>query len=142
MFIKTFIITKRARCSLIYSLFYLFVMRISFRGHLKGAENNLQRIVNIDSWYIELRSCRPCSKIYYARDRCYCLEHFVEPFVDSYILPLLFVYKIGERLNGVFHRSLYIHRFGRSRWRRGVLLQRLGFLMLGSVQMTRQTVIF
>ncbi len=115
MFIRTSIIAKGICCSLIYGFSYLFVVRIGSRGHLRGTENNLWRIVNVDSWYIELRSYRPCSKIYYVQDRCYCFEHFVELFVDSYVLFFLFVYKIGERLSGVFHCSLYIHRFGRSR---------------------------
>jgi len=63
VFIKTSTIIRGVRCSLIYGLFYLFVVRISSRGYLKGAGNNLRRIVNINSWYIEPRSCRPCSKI-------------------------------------------------------------------------------
>ncbi len=137
-----FIIIKKIRCSLIYNLPYLFVIRINFKGHLKGIENDLRRIVNTNLWRVEPRLYRPCSKICHARDRYYCFKHFVELFVDSYVLPLLFVYKISERLSGVFHRSLYIHRFGRSRWRKRVLLQRLGFLILGSVQTTRQTAAF
>ncbi len=131
--IRTSIIAKGTRCFLTYSLPHLFVIRIGSRGHLKRTGNDLRQIVNADSWSVEPRSYRPCSKICYTRDRCYCFKHLVEPFVDSYVLPLLFVYEIGEKLNNIFHRSLYIHRFGRSRWRKGVLLQRLSFLILGSV---------
>src|SRR6266566_9130541 len=105
MFIKTFIIARGTRCSLTYGLPHLFVVRIGSRGHLRGAGNDLRRIVNVDSWRVEPRSCRPCSRICYARDRCYCLEHLVEPFVDSYILPLLLVYEIDEKLNSIFHCS-------------------------------------
>ncbi len=133
MFIRTSTIARGMCCSLIYSFLYLFVVRIGSRGHLRGAGNDLQQIVNIDSWRIEPRSCQPCSKICYIRDRCYCFEYFVELFVDSCVLLLLLVYKISERLSGIFHRFLYIHRFGRSRWRRGVLLQRLSFFMFGNV---------
>src|SRR6266699_7233965 len=118
VFIKISIIAKGTRCFLTYSLFHLFVVRIGFKGYLKGAGNDLRRIVNVDLWCVEPRLYRPCSKICYTRDRCYCFEHFVEPFVDSYVLPLLFVYKIGERLNGIFHRSLYIYRFKKSKWRK------------------------
>src|SRR6266699_6527101 len=140
--IRTSTIARGARCSLTYGLLHLFVVRIGSRGHLRGAGNDLRRLVNADLWRVEPRSCRPCSRICHARDCCYCLEHFVEPLVDSYVLPLLLIYEIGKRLNSVFYRSLHIHRFGRSRWRRGVFLQRLGFLMLGSVQTTRQTTAF
>ncbi len=133
MFIRISIIVKGVCCFLIYSLFHLFVVKIGSKGYLKGAGNDLRRIVNINSWYVEPRSYRPCSRIYYVRDRCYYLEHFVEPFVDLYILPLLLVYKIGEKLNGIFHRSLYIYKFGKSKWRRGVFLQKLGFFIFGNV---------
>src|SRR6266566_8068581 len=102
-------ITKGARCSLIYNLPYLFVLKIGSKGHLRGTENDLRRIVNINLWRIEPRSYRPYSKIYYTRDRYYCPKHFVEPFVDSYVLSFLLVYKIGERLNDIFYRSLHIH---------------------------------
>ena len=111
--IKTFTIAKGTRCSLTHSFFYLFVVRICFKGHLKGAGNNLRRIVNVDSWYVEPRSYRPCSRICYVQDRCYCFEYFVKPFVNSYVLFFLFVYEIDERLSGVFYCFLYIHRFGR-----------------------------
>ncbi len=113
MFIRTSIITKGICCSLTYSFLHLFVVRISFKGYLKRTGNDLRRIVNADLWRVEPRSCRPCSRIYYIRDRCYCFEHFVELFVDSYVLFFLLIYKISERLNGVFYRSLYIHRFKR-----------------------------
>src|SRR6266699_1912833 len=135
--IRTSIIAKGTRCFLTYSLPHLFVIRIGSRGHLKRTGNDLRQIVNADSWCVEPRSYRLCSKIYYTRDRCYCFEHLVEPFVDSYVLFFLFVYKISERLNNVFHRFLYIHRFERSRWRKEVFLQRLSFFILGNIQTTR-----
>ena len=133
MFIIMSIIIKGMYCSLIYNLFYLFVLKIGSKGYLKRMGNDLQRIVNINLQRVEPRLYRPCSKICYIRDRYYCPEYFVELFVDSYVLFLLFVYKINKKLNDIFHRSLYIHRFGRSRWRKGVFLQRLGFFMFGSV---------
>ena len=142
MFIKTSTITKETRCSLIYNFLHLFVVKIGFKGHLRRIKNNLQQIINTDLWHIEPRSYRLCSKIYHTRDRCYYLKHLVELFVDSYVLPLLLVYKIDKRLNDVFYRSLHIHRFGRSKWQKRVLLQRLGFLILGNVQTTRQTTAF
>ncbi len=140
--IRTSTITKEAYYSLTYNLLHLFVIRISFRGHLRRAGNDLRRIVNINSWHIEPKSCQPCSRIYYTRDRCYCFEHVVEPLVDSYILSLLLVYKIGEKLSDVFYCFLYIHKFKRFRWRRGVLLQKLSFLILGNVQTICQTAAF
>src|SRR6266566_2851383 len=107
MFIKTFTIVKRTYYSLIYSFFHLFVIKIDSRGYLKKMGNNLRRIVNTDSWHIEPRLCRPCSRICYTRDRCYYFKYFVEPFVNSYVLFLLLIYKIGERLNDIFHCFLY-----------------------------------
>ena len=115
VFIRTSTIARETCCSLIYGLLHLFVLKIGSKGHLKGTENDLRRIVNINSWYIEPRLYRPCSKIYYTRDRYYYPEHLVEPFVDSYVLSFLLVYKIGERLNDIFYRSLHIHRFERSK---------------------------
>ncbi len=40
--IITSIIAKGVRCFLIHGLFYLFVLRIGSKGHLKGAENDLR----------------------------------------------------------------------------------------------------
>ncbi len=122
MFIRISTIARGTYCSLTYNFPHLFVVKISSKGHLKGTENDLQRIVNIDSWHIEPRSYRLCSKICYIWNRCYCFEHLVELFVNSYVLPLLFVYEINEKLNDIFYRSLHIYRFGKSKWWKGVFL--------------------
>jgi len=141
MFFQTSPVIKKTRCSLINGFIYLFVVRIDSKGYLKKAENDSRRIVNIDLWRVKPRSYRSYSKIYYTRDRCYYFKYFVEPFINSYVLFLLLIYKISEKLNGIFHYSLYIHTFKRFKWRGGVFLQRLSFLMFGNIQTARQTVI-